>query len=687
METFRSEKQKAESRKQKSVRRSFLLFAFCFLLFSCHRETAPQQFSVLVITLDTFRADRLGANTPNLAKLADESARFDNAETAVPLTLPSHCTILSGLLPTHHGVRNNGAGSFPNDRETLATTFSKNGWRTGAFVSSFVLDRRFGLSRGFETYDDSIERSADEMSNNFEAERRGGETVDHALAWLHQSDVRPFFAWVHLYDAHAPYAPPQPYPQTYDGEIAYLDAQVGRLLAAIDPKTTVVAIIGDHGEALGEHGELTHGLLLYEPTLHVPMFFRGPNVKARRVTEPVGSIDFAPTVASLAGASMTNIDGVSLAGDVKAADLYAETEYPTTFGWSDLTAMRRGSTKLIRGTRAELFDLRNDPRESKNIFDVDRRAYHDLNALLDAAKVTAQPAKNAPVDDETKSKLASLGYIAPTGASANGPARDPRDMAPLFRKFEESVWAVNEKRTADALPALEQLVRDDPRNSVFRGLLARAYKQAGRADRALELYRQAVAIAPDDNDAWYELAVALQAAGRAKEASVVIREALRRDPSRPEAHNALGIELTEQGKFGEAEAEFRKAIDIDSRNARAWNNLGNVYRSMNRGADAASAYEKAASLAPKYPDPLNGLGVLRVQNDQPRDAVGYFDQALRLAPDFYEAQLNRGIALQMAGDNASAAAQFRMLLAKLPKGAEYEPQRQAATALLSRLSH
>jgi arylsulfatase A-like enzyme/Flp pilus assembly protein TadD len=664
-----------------------LHFAFCILV-SCHREAPPPtQLNVLVITLDTFRADRLGAQTPNLTKLAAESARFDNAETAVPLTLPSHCTVLSGLLPTHHGVRNNGAGSFPADRETLATTFSKNGWRTGAFVSSFVLDRRFGLSRGFETYDDAIERSADETSNNFEAERRGGETVDHALAWLHQSDTRPFFAWVHLYDAHAPYAPPQPYPQTYDGEIAYVDAQVGRLLGAIDPKTTVVAIIGDHGEALGEHGELTHGLLLYEPTLHVPMFFRAPNVQARRVTEPVGSIDFAPTVAALAGAAMANVDGQSLAGDVKAMDLYAETEYPTTFGWSDLTAMRRGNLKLIRGTRGELFDLAADPKETKNVLDAERRAYHDLNALLDAAKVAAQPAKQVPVDDETKSKLASLGYIAPTGASTNGPARDPRDMAPLFHKFEESVWAVNEKRTADALPPLEQLVHDDPRNSVFRGLLARAYKQAGRTDRALELYRQAVAIAPDDNDAWYELAVALQAAGRAKEASVVIHEALRRDPSRPEAHNALGIEFTEQGKLGEAETEFRKAIDIDARNARAWNNLGNVYRAMNRSADAAGAYEKAASLAPKYPDPLNGLGVLRVQGDQPREAIGYFDQALRLAPDFYEAQLNRGIALQMAGDNTSAAAQFRALLAKLPRGAEYEAQRQAATALLARLGH
>ena len=221
-----------------------LLSAFCLL--TCARK--PQHPNVLLITLDTFRADRITANTPNLLRLAQNGMWYTQADTAAPLTLPSHATILSGLLPLHHGLRNNGVGTFPQNRETLATLFSKNGYRTGAFVSAFVLDRRFGLSRGFQTYDDEIARDPNDTQVTFEAERRGGATVDRALAWLRRPDARPFFTWVHLDDAHAPYAPPQPYPQTYDGEVAYVDAQVGRLLGAVDRSKTIVVVVGDHGE-------------------------------------------------------------------------------------------------------------------------------------------------------------------------------------------------------------------------------------------------------------------------------------------------------------------------------------------------------------------------------------------------------------------------------------------------------
>ena len=246
-----------------------------------------------------------------LSRLASEGVRFDAADSTVPLTLPSHATLLSGLLPLHHGVRNNGAGAFPADRDTLATLLARSGYRTGAFVGSFILDHRFGLARGFDRYDDEIRRSADEAAGSFEAERRGGEVVDRALAWLKQSDARPFFAWVHLYDAHAPYAPPAPYAQTYDGEIEYVDAQVARLLAAIDRTRTIVVIVGDHGESLGEHGEVTHGLLLYESTLHVPLIIAAPSLRPRVVREPVSTVDVAPTVADLAGLKFPGkIDGV-----------------------------------------------------------------------------------------------------------------------------------------------------------------------------------------------------------------------------------------------------------------------------------------------------------------------------------------------------------------------------------------
>src|SRR5947207_503327 len=269
------------------------------VLVACNREPPPKP-NVLLITLDTFRADRIGPSAPNLSKLAQNGIWYRQADAAAPLTLPSHATILSGLLPPHHGLRNNGIGTFP-ERDTLATVFARAGYRTGAFVSAFILDRRFGLSRGFETYDDAIARDPNDAKVSFEAERRGGETVDRALEWLARPDARPWFAWVHLYDAHAPYAPPAPFPQTYDGEIAYVDAQVGRLLGAIDRNKTLVIVVGDHGEALGEHGELTHGLLLYEPTLHVPLIVAAPSLPPRVVREPFSTVDVAPTIARLAG--------------------------------------------------------------------------------------------------------------------------------------------------------------------------------------------------------------------------------------------------------------------------------------------------------------------------------------------------------------------------------------------------
>ncbi|HEX7191381.1 MAG TPA: sulfatase-like hydrolase/transferase [Thermoanaerobaculia bacterium] len=665
-------------------RTAFRFFsAFCLLpfAFACARErTRP---NVLLITLDTFRADRIGANTPNLQKLATESVRFTNADSPVPLTLPAHCSILSGVLPLHHGVRNNGANPFPADRETLATAFATAGYRTGAFVSSFVLDHRFGLQRGFDRYDDEIPRDATAEANTLEAERRGDVTVDRALAWMHETGARPYFAWVHLYDAHAPYAPPAPYPQTYDGEIAFVDAQVGRLLAAIDRKNTIVLVVGDHGESLGEHGELTHGLLVYEATLHVPMLLAAPGADPHEVKTPVSSIDIAPTLAQLAGLALHRADGVALPlkGEPEAKDLYAESQYPTTFGWNALSTIRRGASKLI--SNRELYDLDRDPNEKTNVLANDRRTFRALEtAMLEIGKSEAAPSTQTTVDEETRRKLASLGYVAPSGVSTAGDHPDPVAMTPLFRQFEEATWALNGGKLKEAIATFTKLTAADPRNPVFRESLGRALRQAGDNEAAGRLYRESVAIAPNNADAWYNLAISLQDAGHRDEAGIAIREAIRRDDKRPEAHNALGVALMSEGNAAGAEEEFRRTIALDPRNARAWNNLGNILRATNRFDEARAAYTQSSTLAPNYADPLNGSGVIDVQQDHPRDAIPKFDAALRIAPNYFEAELNRGIALKMAGDEAAAAEQLKRLLATLPPGAAYDRQRIAARSLL-----
>jgi arylsulfatase A-like enzyme/Tfp pilus assembly protein PilF len=678
--------QKSEGR-----RRAVALSAFCLLtsaFFLTCRPREARHFNVLLITLDTTRADHLNTNTPALTSFAKGAVTFAQAESPVPLTLPAHSSILSGVIPPHHGLRDNGGGTFPADRETLATHFQRAGYRTGAFVGSFVLDHRFGLDRGFDVYDDDIPR--DPAVQALEAERRGADVVDRALAWLGRPDGRPFFAWVHLYDPHAPYAPPPPFPQTYDGELAYTDGQVARLLEDLQRRgvreNTVIAIAGDHGEALGEHGELTHGLLLYEPTLHVPMMVSSPGAKARVVTEAVTTVDLAPTLATLAGAPLSGkLDGSDLAAVIlngdkpPAVDLYAETEYPAQFGWSDLTVLRRGDRKLIRGPEPELYDLGRDPRERANQLDAQRRLYRELVTKLDSISNSAVASPGIGVDEETRAKLASLGYVAPSATAPKKSGASPLKMAPLFRQFEEAHRLMQLDRSADALAIMEQLVSADPQNAVFRATLARAWRQRGNLPRAIELYRQAVGQAPEDPEAWYNLAAAFQDAGDQQKAGEAIAEALRRDAKRPEAHNVLGIALASTGRLDAAKGEFERAVAIDPRNARAFNNLGNIARAMNRLDDAEAAYRRAIALAPRYADPLNGLGAVAVQRDKPGDALPLFDQALALDPKSSEARLNRGIALLLAGERARAVAQFRQLLA----GPADDAQRQAARRLLA----
>ena len=359
----------------------------------------------------------------------------------------------------------------------------------------------------------------------------------------------------------------------------------------------------------------------------------------------------------------------------QCGDIYAETQYPLTFGWSDLTSFRREGKKLMSGARDELFDIDRDAHETSNVLEGNRRTYRELAAALVPLRRVGPAA--APVDAETRAKLASLGYVAPSGKSpANDDRADPRDRTALFHDFETA----NGDRDV-----LESLVRRDPMNRVFRSTLARAYDAAGEHGKAIKLYRQSVAIAPNDADAWYDLAAALQDRGDPKEARTAIEESLRRDPNRSDGHNMLGVALARGGNPSAAVDEFRKALAIDPRSARAYNNLGNALRDLGRSDEAFDAYQRAAALAPRYPDPLNGIGVVLVQQGRGRDAIPYFDRAIALAPAFYEAQLNRAIATDAAGDRPDAVAQLEKLLNVLPHGHEFDDQRKTARALLSRL--
>ncbi|HEV8582106.1 MAG TPA: sulfatase-like hydrolase/transferase [Thermoanaerobaculia bacterium] len=678
--------------------------------------------NLVLVTLDTVRADHIGcygdraAVTPWLDRLAAEGVRFTQASSPVPLTLPSHTSLLSGLLPPHHGLRNNGAGSLREGTATLATLLAGKGYRTGAFVGAFVLDRRFGLNQGFEVYDDEIPRDP-RAGVTLEAERPGREVVDRALAWLKREDARPFFLWVHLYDAHAPYAPPPAWAarhpgRPYDGEISEVDEQLGRILSELDGRglgmRTVVAVAADHGEGLGEHGELTHGLLLYEPTLHVPLLLRAPErLRPRIVKTPVSLVDLAPTLAGLLGKAIPppakgSLDGRDLSGallnggEPAAVDLYAETRYPAVFGWSPLAALRRRDLKYISAPQPELYDLRRDPSEAANLMAGDAnktaeqtRGFAARLAAIEAGAV-ATPRTAAP-DAETRARLASLGYAAgavPAAAPAAPPrpSPDPKTMVALFQRFEQANAQLQHGETDAALGELESLVAADPANPVFRGKLAAAWRDRGEIGKAVPLYRQAAETAPEDPEAWYNLAAALQEAGQLAEGRQAIERALHLDAGRPEAHNTLGIVAMGEGKLEEARSEFEIAAELDPRNAQALNNLGNVLRALQRPDEAERAYQRSADLAPRYAEPLNGLGTLEVERDRPTAALAYFERALTLAPANHEVRLNRAIARELAGDAAGAVNAYRDFLAATEGNPRFSEQRRAAQQLLARLT-
>ena len=352
---------------------------------ACHRRAS---LNVLIVTIDTARADAFGVYgsrlraSPTVDRVAARGVVFESATTPVPLTLPSHTSLFTGTFPPHHGVRENGSNNVPQGLITLAELFHNNGYRTGAFVAAYVLDARWGLNQGFDTYSGNFDATRTDVFSLADLQRPANEVIDDALPWLltNGNQEKPFFAWVHLFDPHMPYAPPSPFRERfannpYAGEIAFADSQLARLLDKVDLTRTIVVIAGDHGEGFGEHGEHGHGLLLYEETLHVPLIIASPAGLPRgiRVPTPVSLVDIYPTLAELVDLQSPPVQGHSLVPLCRGSrthptPIYAETLYPRRrFGWSELRALRDGSRKLIDSSRPELYDLREDPRESHDL--------------------------------------------------------------------------------------------------------------------------------------------------------------------------------------------------------------------------------------------------------------------------------------------------------------------------------
>ena len=464
----------------------------------CAPQSPPPPRNVLLVSIDTLRADRLGAGiAPALDRLAAAGVQFVSARTPVPLTLPAHASLLTGALPAAHGVHVNGQ-VLPADVPTLATVLRAAGYRTGGFVGAYVLDRRFGLARGFDTYDDRVPRNP-EASDRLEAERPANQVVDAALAWLDaapSSPSAPFFLWVHLYDPHAPYTPPPGAPGVpgrgpYDAEVAYAGAQAGRLFERLEARgltgSTVIVLAGDHGEGLGEHGEQTHGMLAYDATLRVPLVVAAPGEAARRIAAPVSLTDVAPAVLKLAGVTGTLVAGASTRDLFAAADggeVYAETEYPAAAGWSPLSVLASARWKLIRASTPELYDLRADPAEAINLAAANRREVQAMAGRLGAARGTERLRASAAAAPDAEARLRALGYVGgatPTATSDAAP--NPAAEIAAWGRFEQALSALARGDHAAALPIARELAARFPAGPVFQSTYARALLDAGQPAR------------------------------------------------------------------------------------------------------------------------------------------------------------------------------------------------------------
>lgn len=620
---------------------------------ACGRPS--EKTNVLLVTIDTLRADRLGsygyaaARTPQLDRVAREGVRCSDAISAAPITAPSHSSILTGLLPPAHGVRDNGTYALPPEVKTLAERLAESGFATHAIVSAIVLARRYGLDQGFESYDDDL-WSEDEPKLFMIRDRPARRTADRFLDWLTEHDrkepARPFFAWVHFFDPHQPYQPEaidRALTATpYDAEIAGVDRALGRILDRLresgELDRTLLVITADHGESLGEHGEKTHAIFVYDATVKVPLLLRLPRLlPAGRVYEgPLRSIDLVPTVLAalgLPGGEETQGRNLlpALRGDEAAPRLpqYSESLVSELgFGMAPLYALRADGYKWIRAPRPELYRLDADPGETASLAETERRVGArldgELGRLLEESRARAVSSAANPMDQETREALVSLGYLARPDERERMSGIDPKDGLPLYNKLEDARHLSQEERWAESEELLREILSEIPGHVSARNVLALAMVRQGRWDDAVAEYRRSLAS----------------------------------DPNQARVLAMLGaIELT-RDRLDEAEKLYRAALAITPGFVEAVANLGFIADLRGDSAAARRLYDQALAADPRFPRARRLAADWYYERGEWAPALAAYEQVLAGLPEDFEATLQAGNCLRRLGRSDAAEKRF-----------------------------
>jgi len=650
--------------------------------------------NVVLISIDTCRADRLSCygysrpTTPNIDAVAREGVLFERAQTPVPLTTPAHSSMLTGLYPPSHGLHLNNGDHLADANVTLAECLREAGFRTGGFVGAFPLDARLELDQGFDTYDGTFADVGHQAGHA--ADRTAEEVNRSALDWLGKDVAKPFFLFLHYYDAHQPFEPPQAFATAfagdpYAGEIAHVDQCIGQVLDRLRTlgvyDDTLVIITSDHGESLGEHGESGHALMIYQSTLHVPLIIRTPTSDvARRIADGVSLVDIVPTVLDLVGAkSPPRVQGISLRAaltgqplPVREWPLYSESLEAASFGCSTLDGLLEGNWKYIRAPRQELFDTAVDPGELKNLFGTHTGVAENLRRRLEASiqkMVALAPGRSrGPVDQAAVKRFESLGYVGGGTLTENSTfdarLEDPKDFLQTYESLQRINLLVQTGRGNEAVPELQTLVTGRPRLITPHAMLGLIAAGERRFDEAVLRCAAIVSILLDSKES-----------GRSPPGESDELVAGRLDTrDLATAHVNLAHMLTQAGRTSEAVDQFERALKVRPDFAEAHFQLGVLLAQTGKAPVAKLHFEEAVRLNPEHAGARLNLANTLMQSGQTDKALEQYAQAVRIDPNYADAQFYFGSALQKAGRQAEALERFERVLRLLPDYARLNPR-------------